>query len=83
MTEKIEYRVRMVPRYIVTRYHAPGGGSEFKGEFGSYEAAYAVAYALCKDEHQRLEWPLDDERIQYPQPDDEHMPAMGMGQVFP
>lgn len=82
MAEKIEYRVRPVTRYIVTRYEEPGGSS-FKGEFGSYEAAYAVGYALCKDEHERLGWPIADERIRYPLPEDAHMPVMQCGQVFP
>lgn len=66
--EKIEYRVRPVTRYIVTRYEEDGrgAGSDPKGEFDNYETAYAVGYALCKEEHDRLGWPLDDERIQYP-----------------
>lgn len=68
--EKIEYRVRPVIRYMVTRFHESDGGltgcSQPKGEFGNYRSAYDVAYALCKEEHGRLGWPLNDERIQYP-----------------
>lgn len=67
---KIEYRVRPVTRYIVTRFHQEGdGGSagiDTKGEFGNEEIAYEVAYALCKHEHRQLGYPLDDERIKYP-----------------
>lgn len=70
----IEYRVRMVPRYIVTRYasvnHDDGtesdNGSSQHGEFDNSETAYAVGYALCKAEHDRLGWHPGDERIQYP-----------------
>lgn len=66
--EKIEYRVRPVIRYVVTRFYesASKGGSELKGEFGNYRSAYDVAYALCKDEHSRLGWKPADDRIQYP-----------------
>lgn len=68
MTEKIEYRVRMVPRYFVTRYHETEncGGSETRGEYDNAAVAHEVAYALCKAEHDRLGWAPDDERIQYP-----------------
>ena len=74
--EKIEYRVRLVKRYVVTRFYQNGdgvgssGGSEMKGEFDNEESAYQVGYALAKDEHQRLGWPLNDERMQYPKRDD-------------
>jgi hypothetical protein len=66
--EKIEYRVRPVLRYIVTRYHEEDAavGSECKGEFDSYRVAHEVGYALCKEEHRRLEWLPGDDRIQYP-----------------
>lgn len=65
----IEYRVRDVSRYIVTRYETgpEGAGVSTIGEYGREESAYDVAYALCKAEHQRLGWPVGDERIQYPQ----------------
>lgn len=67
---KIEYRVRETTRFIVTRYEETpnSGGSEVKGEFDNYDVAHEVAYALCRDEHQRLGWPVDDGRINYPQP---------------
>ncbi len=65
---KVEYRVRKIERYIVTRYEAgenfAGGG--VKGEYPNEEIAHEVAYALCKAEHERLGWPVGDERIQYP-----------------
>ena len=74
MTVKIEYRVRPVTRHIVTRFHqedhengCASGGSSSLGEFDNPETAYAVAYASCKLEHERLGYPLDDERIRYPE----------------
>jgi hypothetical protein len=68
MTTLIEYRVRPVTRYVVTRYEADGAaaGSGPMGEYANEETAYAVAYALCKADHERLGWPPGDERIQYP-----------------
>lgn len=70
---KIEYRVRPITRYIVTRYerqdHENGkcsGSSSGHGEFDNEETAYQVAYALARAEHDRLGWPIGDERIQYP-----------------
>lgn len=67
---QVEYRVRPVTRYIVTRFHKTdnGGGVETKGEFDSPVVAYEVGYALAKEEHQRLGYPVGDERIQYPAP---------------
>lgn len=68
--EKIEYKIRKVERYIVTRYEAAErkAGSQVFGEFDRADTAYEVAYALCRAEHDRLEWALDDERIRYPEP---------------
>lgn len=73
--KKIEYRVRPVTRFIVTRFecvsHPDGresGSCYTRGEFDNFETAYQVGYALCRDEHQRLGWPLGDERINYPEP---------------
>ena len=69
---KIEYRVRPVTRYHVTRWYesvnGKSGGSESKGEFDSEETAYAVAYALTRAEHERLGYPIGDERVKYPTP---------------
>lgn len=76
--EKIEYRVRAVTRYIVTRFdsadhkHEDGrmtysGGSETFGEFDNEMAAYKVARGLCKTEHADKGWPIGDGRIVYPE----------------
>lgn len=66
--ELIEYRVRPVTRYIITRFTsgAIGGSIEGRGEYENPEVAYEVGYALCKAEHDKLGWPLDDPRIVYP-----------------
>lgn len=68
--EKVEYRIIPHTRYSVTRFHSGWsgntGGCETKGEFDNPDIAQDVAYALCREEHQRLGWPLADERIQYP-----------------
>jgi len=76
--EKVEYRVREVKRWIVTRFessdhiHEDGrrsysGGSASLGEFENEMGAYNVAYTLCKEEHGRLGWPVGDGRIKYPE----------------
>ena len=70
---KIEYRVRPVTRYIVTRFEendaGTSGGCRECGEYDNMETAYAVGTALCKVEHEKLGYPLGDERIIYPSPD--------------
>jgi len=67
---KIEYKVRPVTRYVVTRYeeldNGGGAGCIGKGEFDNAEIAYQVAYALAKEEHQSFGFPPGDERIIYP-----------------
>lgn len=71
----VEYRVRPVTRYIVTRFEAEvladgrsgACGSSTKGEFDNWDTAYAVGYALAKQEHDQLGYPICDERIKYPQ----------------
>ena len=73
---EIEYKVRPVTRFIVTRFErvtyedstVESGGSDTKGEFDNFDTAYQVGYALCRDEHQRLGWATGDERIKYPEP---------------
>lgn len=64
----IEYRVRPVTRYVVTRFedNETHGGSSQHGEFDNQDVAHEVAYALCRAEHERLGYPPGDERIQYP-----------------
>lgn len=73
---KIEYRIKPVTRYIVTRWEDPlsdqpephnvACARQIGGEYANGDVAYEVAYALCAAEHQRLGWELSDERIRYP-----------------
>ena len=91
--EKIEYRVREIKRYSVTRFHhevnerGESGGVEGKGEYDNADTAYEVAHALCKADHERLGYPLGDERILYPRhPNDPNTgrpvkAAMNIGRV--
>ncbi len=77
MTEEpsqIEYRVRPVTRYIITRYEETQQGEArsaaacgTRGEYDNAETAYEVAYALAKADHARMGWAIDDPRIKYPQ----------------
>lgn len=68
---KVEYKVREVKRYIVTRYESKKknktGSCTERGEFENYETAYNVGYALAKLEHEKLGYPAGDERIIYPE----------------
>jgi hypothetical protein len=71
--EKIEYRVRPVTRFIVTRFEAKemvdgagSAGSSVHGEFDNVDTAHEVAYALAKAEQARLGWALGDDRMIFP-----------------
>jgi hypothetical protein len=67
---KLEYRVRKVDRYIITRYVEEGAGAgsvSERGEFDNPDQAWETAYALCKLEHeQHTDIPHYDERVKYP-----------------
>lgn len=75
MNTFIEYRVRPVTRYIVTKFERQeneegdviAAGSSMCGEYDSHQQAYDVGYALAKSDHTRLGYPLDDGRIRYPE----------------
>ena len=93
----VEYRVRPVTRYMVTRHErqesddgrtGSGGHSRQIGaEYANGDTAYQVAYALCKQEHELLGYPVADERITYPAHPDEHVvalkPVVGASDGFP
>ena len=66
--ETIEYRVRPVTRYVVTRYESLGnaGSCQTLGEYPNEYVAQEVGYALCKAEHERRGWAPGDTRITYP-----------------
>lgn len=76
--KNVEYRVREIKRYTVTRHQHTvemvrgelaetcGSTRQVGSGYDNFETAYAVAYALCQKEHQDLGYPIDDRRIQYP-----------------
>jgi hypothetical protein len=74
---KVEYQVKPVTRYVITRYSeglspcrtgelVPHAGVSTRGEYENGQVAYEVAYALAKADHDRMGWPVGDERIRYP-----------------
>lgn len=84
MTKNVEYRVRPVTRYIVTRYenetftteyygqvgHGMSAGSlQERGEYANADVAHEVAYALCKAEHDASGEPIDSMNFIYPKRD--------------
>lgn len=69
----IEYRVKRVERFIVTRYESHEtsgalntGGVSTLGEYPSGDTAYAVAYALCRQEHEKSGEPIGSMNFVYP-----------------
>lgn len=73
MTKTVEYRVRPVIRYHVTRFESEinengicSSGCESLGEFDSGEVAYQVGYALCRKEHTDSGEPIGSENFKYP-----------------
>lgn len=69
----IEYRVKPITRYVVTRYEdASSGGYEQpatvteRGTFDNHDTAFAVAHALCNHEHCASGEPLDSMSFIYP-----------------
>lgn len=74
----VEYRVKPVTRYIVTRHekrtdprfdNPQRSQTAEKGTFDNPVIAFEVAYALAGQEHEQLGWPVGDDRMQYPKGD--------------
>lgn len=65
---RVEYRIIEKPRYIVIRYEEGHGGKSVseRGTYDNPDIAWEVAYALCRQDHERMGYGPDDERIQYP-----------------
>lgn len=65
---RVEYRVKPVTRYIITRNYQDDNGSETtqRGEYDNPHIAWECAYGMCKIDHEHLGYPAEDERIQYP-----------------
>ncbi len=67
---RIEYRIRKVTRYILTRYEETtngGGVQQIGGEYDNPQMAYEIGYAMAKLDHDRQGWPVGDDRIKYPE----------------
>jgi hypothetical protein len=71
----IEYRIKPVTRYVITRFEAAtdnadgtesGGSCEQRGEYANADTAYDVAYALCKLEHDKASAPVGSMDFIYP-----------------
>ena len=70
MPDLIEYRIRPVTRFIVTRFEmtAGNGVSKTLGEFENADLAHQAGHALAFSEREALGWPPGDDRIQFPPP---------------
>ncbi|MGB1390300.1 MAG: hypothetical protein ACPG61_15590 [Paracoccaceae bacterium] len=68
MSTQVEYRVRPVTKYIVTRFEQGDdtGAVETRGQYENGEVAYQVAYALCKAEHDKSGEPIESMNFIYP-----------------
>lgn len=69
----IEYRVKRVERFIVTRYEVEAGPDGSKGsvrqignEYDNSETAYEVGYALARADQERLNLPPGDMGVIFP-----------------
>ncbi|MQY48198.1 hypothetical protein GAO09_19365 [Rhizobiales bacterium RZME27] len=65
----VEYRVKSVERFIVTRHEDTGGtgSTQQKGpDYPSFEQAYEVATALARDERERLGLEPGDMGVLFP-----------------
>lgn len=69
---KIEYKIRIVTRYVVTRYDESDGGRTgsciTQGEYDNADLAYEVAYALAKEQSRLLGLAPGDETVIFPEP---------------
>jgi hypothetical protein len=72
---KIEYKIRPVTRYVVTRYDEQemvagrfSGGCTTQGEYDNADLAYEVAYALAKEQARILNLPPGDMTVIFPKP---------------
>ncbi len=66
---KVEYKVREIKRYIVTRFESTEntGSSSVRGEYDNFDMAYNVACALAKMDRDNLGYPPGDDRIMFPE----------------
>lgn len=69
---KVEYRIKPVTRYIITRFESEGSATtnnvrQIGKEYDTADVAYEVGYALARADHERLGYQIGDERIRYPE----------------
>lgn len=69
----IEYRVKRVERFIVTRYEddpckTTASVRQIGKEFDSFDTAYEVGTAMAKADQERLGLPVGDEGVIFPSP---------------
>ena len=67
----IEYRVKRVERFIVTRHEesdseTTGSTRQIGNEYDGFEVAYEVAYALARADQDRLGLPPGDMGVIFP-----------------
>lgn len=79
----VEYRVREIKRYVVTRFETSehGGSVSSKGEYENFDVAYQVGYALCKAEHDSAGTPPDDMGFIYPRQTEAWDPSSGPAEI--
>ncbi len=69
---KVEYQVKELTRYTVTRWYSEagptgdGGGCIGYGEFDNANQAYEVATSMASNECLVNGWAIDDERMKFP-----------------
>lgn len=65
----IEYRLRPITRFVVTRYEGTPNTGSLKtiGEYDNKDVAYEIGYALAKAEADRLELPPGSMEVIFPQ----------------
>lgn len=67
---KIEYKIRPVTRFVVTRFEQDADGMRectTRGEFDNEQVAYDVGYALAKLDADNLKLPPDDMTVIFPE----------------
>ena len=69
----IEYRVKRVERFIVTRHEEAedaitGSVRQIGNEYDSFEVAYEVGYALARADQERLSLSPGDKGVIFPSP---------------
>ena len=66
---KIEYRIKRVERFIVTRHEDYGSTSSVRqigNEYDNFNVAYEVGYALARADQERLGLPPGDMSVIFP-----------------